>query len=217
MSEDDVLSDTFRFADVAFRKFAEMTAANDGAPFEEAHTATWKLYELGHLKLVGEGDRLNVRACITREERRAVANRTAHWPPTGGGQYSRRAGAERNESGRPLLLQKRRWITWLLVTTSRAPETPFHIGPAEEIPMPAKYPGLRALLRPCMDGVAAPFSDEGESVVSMRFHVAVQTALTEHLVGLSEGQSVSDSLIDEIIECAFSGLYNNVLLQADDR
>ena len=54
--------------------------------------------------------------------------------------------------------------------------------------MPAKYPGLRALLRPCMDGVAAPFSDEGESVVSMRFHVAVQTALTEHLVGLSEGQ-----------------------------
>ena len=61
--------------------------------------------------------------------------------------------------------------------------------------MPAKYPGLRALLRPCMEGVA-PFSDEGESVVSMRFHVAVQTALTEHLVGLSEGQSVSDSLID---------------------
>ena len=48
--------------------------------------------------------------------------------------------------------------------------------------MPAKYPGLRALLRPCMEGVAAPFSDEGESVVSMRFHVAVQTALTEHLV-----------------------------------
>ena len=84
--------------------------------------------------------------------------------------------------------------------------------------MPAKYPGLRALLRPCMEGVAAPFSDEGESVVSMRFHVAVQTALTEHLVGLSEGQSGSDSgLIDEIIECAFSGLYNNVLLQADDR
>ena len=83
--------------------------------------------------------------------------------------------------------------------------------------MPAKYPGLRALLRPCMEGVAAPFSDEGESVVSLRFHVAVQTALTEHLVGLSEGQSVSDSLIDEIIECAFSGLYNNVLLQADDR
>ena len=83
--------------------------------------------------------------------------------------------------------------------------------------MPAKYPGLRALLRPCMEGVAAPFSDEGESVVSMRFRVGVQTALTEHLMRLSEGQSGSDSLIDEIIECAFSGLYNNVLMHADDR
>ena len=51
----------------------------------------------------------------------------------------------------------------------------------------------------------------------MRFHVAVQTALTEHLVGLSEGQSVSDSLIDEIIACAFSGLYNKLLLEADDQ
>jgi hypothetical protein len=51
----------------------------------------------------------------------------------------------------------------------------------------------------------------------MRFHVAVQTAITEHLVGLSEGQSVSDSLMHEIIECAFSGLYSNVLLQADDQ
>jgi len=67
-----------------------------------------------------------------------------------------------------------------------------------------------------MEGVAAPYSDEGESVVSMRFHVAVQTALTEHLIGLNEGQSGSNGLIDEIIECAFSGLYNNVLLQADD-
>ena len=84
--------------------------------------------------------------------------------------------------------------------------------------MPAKYPGLRALLRPCMEGVAAPFSDEGESVVSMRFHAAVQSVLTEHLIALSEGQPVSDSsLIEEIIECAFSGLYQNVLLQADDR
>ena len=83
--------------------------------------------------------------------------------------------------------------------------------------MPSRYPVLRTLLRPCMEGVAAPFSGEGESVVSMRFHVAVQTALTEHLIGLSEGQSVSDSLIDEIIECAFSGLYNNLLLEADDR
>ena len=36
--------------------------------------------------------------------------------------------------------------------------------------MPAKYPGLRALLRPCMEGVAAPFSDEGESVVYTRFY-----------------------------------------------
>ena len=52
-----------------------------------------------------------------------------------------------------------------------------------------------------------------ESVVSMRFHVAVQTTLTEHLVGLSEGQSVSDSLIDEIIECAFSGQYKELLLE----
>jgi len=68
-----------------------------------------------------------------------------------------------------------------------------------------------------MEGVAAPFSDEGESVVYMRFYAEAQSALTEHLMRLSEGQSVSDSLIDEIIECAFSGLYNNVLLQADDR
>jgi hypothetical protein len=83
--------------------------------------------------------------------------------------------------------------------------------------MPAKYPGLRALLRPCMEGVAAPFSAEGESVVYLRFHAAVQSVLTEHLIALSEGQPVSDSRIDEIIECAFSGLYNNVLLQADDR
>ena len=83
--------------------------------------------------------------------------------------------------------------------------------------MPAKSPGLRALLRPCMEGVAAPFSDEGESVVAMRFRVAVQTAITEHLVGLSEGQSGSDSLIDEIIECAFSGLYKDLLLEPPDQ
>ena len=31
------------------------------------------LYELGHLRLVGEGDRLSVRACITQTERRGVA------------------------------------------------------------------------------------------------------------------------------------------------
>jgi len=68
-----------------------------------------------------------------------------------------------------------------------------------------------------MEGVAAPFSDEGESVVYTRFYAEAQSALTEHLIGLNEGQSVSDSLIDEIIECAFSGLYNNLLLEADDR
>jgi len=44
-----------------------------------------------------------------------------------------------------------------------------------------------------------------------------QSALTEHLIGLNEGQSISDSLIDEIIQCAFSGLYNNLLLEADDQ
>ena len=83
--------------------------------------------------------------------------------------------------------------------------------------MPSRYPVLRTLLRPCMEGVAAPFSGEGESVVSMRFHVAVQAALTEHLVGLVEGQSVSDSLINEIIECAFSGLYKELLLEPPDQ
>ena len=34
------------------------------------------LYELGHLRLVGEGDRLSVRACITQTERRGVAKRS---------------------------------------------------------------------------------------------------------------------------------------------
>jgi len=68
-----------------------------------------------------------------------------------------------------------------------------------------------------MEGVAAPFSDEGESVVYMRFYAEAQSALTERLIGLIEGQSVPDSFIDEIIECAFSGLYNNLLLEADDR
>ena len=73
MSEDEPLSETFRLADVAFREFAEMTAANDGKTFEEAHATTWRLYERGDLKLVGEGDRLRVRACITQAERRAAA------------------------------------------------------------------------------------------------------------------------------------------------
>ena len=72
MAQDD-LSEMFRLADVAVREFAARTAANEGVPFEEAHTATWKLFELGHLKLVGEGGRLGVRACITQTERRAVA------------------------------------------------------------------------------------------------------------------------------------------------
>jgi hypothetical protein len=86
VSEDEALSETFRFADVVFREFAEMTAANDGATFEQAHKATWQLYELGHLKLVADGDRLEVRACITRAERRAVAKQNrplaAYWRRT---------------------------------------------------------------------------------------------------------------------------------------
>jgi hypothetical protein len=73
MSEVEVLSNTFKLADILFREFAEMTAANDGATFEQAHKATWQLYELGHLKLVGERDRLRVRVCITQAERRTVA------------------------------------------------------------------------------------------------------------------------------------------------
>ena len=49
--------------------------------------------------------------------------------------------------------------------------------------MPAKYPGLRALLRPCMEGVAAPFSDEGESVVYTRFYAEAQSASPSTLSG----------------------------------
>jgi hypothetical protein len=83
MSEDGSLSRTFVLADRVFREFAEMTAANDGVTFEEAYPATWQLYELGHLKLVGAGDRLNVRACITQAERRAAAKQNrplaAYW------------------------------------------------------------------------------------------------------------------------------------------
>jgi hypothetical protein len=73
MSEAEVLSNTFKLADIVFREFAEMTAANDGATFEQAYAATWQLYELGHLKLVGVGKRLSVRVCITQTERRAIA------------------------------------------------------------------------------------------------------------------------------------------------
>jgi len=73
MSEVEVLSNTFKLADIVFRKFAEMTAANDGVTFEQAYAATWRLYELGHLKLVGVGNRLSVRVCITQAERRAIS------------------------------------------------------------------------------------------------------------------------------------------------
>ena len=73
MSEDEALSEPFRLAEAAFREFAEMTAANEGGTFEQAHKATWRLFECGFLKLVNEGDRLRVRACITQAERRAAA------------------------------------------------------------------------------------------------------------------------------------------------
>ena len=83
MSEDEALSEPFRLADAAFREFAEMTAANEGGTFEQAHKATWRLFECGSLKLVDEGDRLRVRACITQAERRAAAKQNrplaAYW------------------------------------------------------------------------------------------------------------------------------------------
>ena len=83
MSEDEALSEPFRLADAAFREFAEMTAANEGGTFEQAHKATWRLFECGFLKLVNEGDRLRVRACITQAERRAAAKQNrplaAYW------------------------------------------------------------------------------------------------------------------------------------------
>jgi hypothetical protein len=95
VSEDKTLSEAFRLADAAFREFAEMTAANDGETFEEAHKTTWQLYEFGHLKLVSEGGRLGVRACITGVARRAAAKQNrplaAYW-------RRMRAGAERNGS-----------------------------------------------------------------------------------------------------------------------
>ena len=102
MSEDEALSEPFRLADAAFREFAERTAASDGVTFEEAHKATWQLYELGYLKLVGEGDRLSVRACITRAERRAAAKQNrplaAYWRRT----YSQRASRTEREQGSQL-------------------------------------------------------------------------------------------------------------------
>ncbi len=98
----EVLSETFRFADAVFREFAERTAANDGVTFEEAHKATWQLYELGHLKLVGEGDRLRIRVCIARAERRAVARQNrplaTYWRRTVFG--ARWSGTEREQEAR---------------------------------------------------------------------------------------------------------------------
>jgi hypothetical protein len=83
MSEDEALSETFRLADVAFRQFAAMTAANEGTTFEQAYTATWQLFERGDLKLVGEGDCLSVRVCIIRAERSTAAKQNrplaAYW------------------------------------------------------------------------------------------------------------------------------------------
>ena len=64
-----------------------------------------------------------------------------------------------------------------------------------------------------MEGVDDPFSDEGEHIVYMRFYAAAQIALTDYLTGLVEGQAapeVYSKLIEEIIECAFDGLYDKV-------
>ena len=79
-----------------------------------------------------------------------------------------------------------------------------------------KYAGLRAVLGRCMEGVDDPFSDEGEHIVYMRFYAAAQIALTDYLTGLSEGQAapeVYSKLIEEIIECAFYGLYDKVRME----
>ena len=58
-----------------------------------------------------------------------------------------------------------------------------------------------------MEDVDDPFSGEGEHIVYMRFYAAAQSALTDHLIG---PESVSDRLIEEIIECAFYGLYDKI-------
>ena len=55
MSEDEALSEPFRLADAAFREFAEMTAANEGGTFEQAHKATWRLFELWISEAGGRG------------------------------------------------------------------------------------------------------------------------------------------------------------------
>ena len=99
MSEVEVLSNTFKLADILFREFAEMTAANDGVTFEQAYAATWQLYELGHLKLVGAGKRLSVRVCITQTERRTSAKQNrplaTYWRRTVFG--AQRNGTEREQ------------------------------------------------------------------------------------------------------------------------
>ena len=51
--------------------------------------------------------------------------------------------------------------------------------------MPSKYAGLRALLRPCMEGVDDPFSDAGEHVVYMRFYATAQASSPTILSGQS--------------------------------
>jgi hypothetical protein len=83
-----------------------------------------------------------------------------------------------------------------------------------------KYAGLRALLGPCMNGVDDPFSDEGERIVYMRFSAAAQIVITDYLAGLIEKQAATElheKLIEEIIECAFDGLYDKVRTEAEDQ
>ena len=80
--------------------------------------------------------------------------------------------------------------------------------------MPSNYVGLRAVLHQSMEDVADPFSDEGEHIVLMRFHATAQTILTDHLVG---PQSVSDKFIEELIKCAFYGLFDKLRKETEGR
>ena len=48
----------------------------------------------------------------------------------------------------------------------------------------------------------------------MRFYATAQSVLTDHLIG---PESVSDTLIEEILECAFYGLYDKVRKEAEDQ
>ena len=117
MSE-EVLSEIFRFADVAFREFAAKTAANEGTPFEDAYKRTWQLYELGHLKLVGGGGRLGVQACINRAERSAIAKQNrplaAYWRRT----VLAAQWRETDGSKPSVLLNNPRWLTRMLTNIS---------------------------------------------------------------------------------------------------